>query len=792
MKPALSIAVRALAEHVLRGGDLNFTFMGAARPQEGIAGHRRVQSSRPEGYQREVPVACRIETPCFVLTISGRIDGVWATDDTVVVDEIKTTGQDLEVAATAENPVHWGQALIYAHMLAVERGLEAVTVQLTYYHLETGAIYELQRQEDRASLAAFFDTVVGRYLTWAQAVMDAGVARDASIRQLAFPFARYRPGQRDMAVAVYRAARDGRPLLVQAPTGIGKTMAAWFPAVKAVGAGLATRVFYLTARTTGRLVAEDALARLRAAGLRFRVLSLTAKDKICFCPEALCGPDECPYARGHFDRLGDARQAALATQALTRDTVETLSRAHHVCPFAFSLSLAGWVDGIIGDYNYVFDPRVHLRSLLEEAEGGRTLLLVDEAHNLVDRAREMYSAALHKRAVMDARRPVKTAAPALYRALGRINRAMAADRKRCVDQAEARVENAPPEELLARLLRGIRLAEAVLIRHPGVEWRQGLLDLYFAMLTFMRIAEGYDHRYVTFYTPQATDLQVRLFCLDPSPRLGATLAHCAAGVFFSATLSPMDYFAALFGLPAETARCVLPSPFPRHHLAVYAARGISTYFRDRTRTEAAVVETIGTVVNARPGNYLAFFPSYAYLEQIHAAFGRCWPQIATRCQTPQMGEAARDDFLAWLPATPCQARLGFAVMGGVFGEGIDLVGDRLAGAVVVGVGLPAICTEREQIRRHFQDRRGAGFDFAYRFPGINRVLQAAGRVIRSAADRGVVVLIDARYGRDEYRRLLPPHWQLRPVGRIDQLAAALAAFWGRMEAADGPPGDDGI
>jgi DNA excision repair protein ERCC-2 len=772
-RPEMAVAVRALAEQVLQSGDLSFHFLGAVRAQEGIAGHRRVQSSRPGGYEPEVPVSGRVDTADLVLRVGGRIDGVFDRDGIVVVEEIKTTLQPPQEAAAAENPVHWGQARLYAHLLAQERGLAQVGVQVTYYQIETGRLQEVRRIESRASLAAFFQAVVDRYLAWARRLMALRARRDAAIGPLAFPFGRFRPGQREMAVAVFRAARHGRPLMVQAPTGIGKTMGAWFPAVKAVGQGLVERVFFLTARTTGRLAAEEALARLRSAGLFFRVLSLTAKERICFAPQAVCGPEQCPFARGHFDRLGRALDAALGEEALTRERVEALARGHEICPFAFSLSLAGQVDGIIGDYNYVFDPRVRLGALFEADAGARTLLLVDEAHNLVDRGREMYSAAMGREAVSAVRREVKTAAATLYRSLGRVGRAITA----ALEADEAIVSQAAPEALLAELRGALRLGEAALIRHGDAPWRASLMDLYFQMLAFARVGDGFDRRYVTLATREAGDVQVRLFCLDPSPGLAATLAGCPAAVLFSATLAPMAYFTALFGLPPQTAHCRLPSPFPREHFGLFVLSSVSTCYRDRPHTAETVVEATGAVVQARTGNYLVFFPSYAYLEQIHAVFARRWPGVAVRCQTPGMADADREAFLDWFPETPRETRVGFAVMGGVFGEGIDLRGERLTGAVVVGVGLPAICPEREEIRRFFDGEGGAGFDFAYRFPGFNRVLQAAGRVIRSASDRGVVVLIDARYGRGAYRRLLPPHWQPRIVSRIHGLAEALAEFW---------------
>ncbi len=779
MKPELSIAVRTLAEHVLRSGDLHVAFLSPRRAQAGIAGHRRIQNARPGDYQAEVPVAGRVETERFVLHIAGRIDGVWPREDGLVVEEIKTTTQSLDPAP--DNPVHWGQAKIYAHLLAVARGLETVTVQLTYYHLDSGEILEIPRRLTAADLKSFFDAVVARYLEWAATVIDWRTRRDQSIRDIAFPFPRYRPGQREMAVAVYRAVRDGFPLLAQAPTGIGKTLAVWFPAVKAMGEGLIDRIFYLTARTTGRLVAQDALAHLRRAGLRFRTLSLTAKDKICFRPEAGCSAEICEFARGHYDRLNDALAAAFTVEALTREAVETLARAHQVCPFHLAMTLAEWVDAIIGDYNYIFDPRVRLKQFFEEEGAGRSLILVDEAHNLVDRAREMYSAELSTDDLHAVRTPLKTAAPSLDRALGRARRLLSAAAEDAPTNGVPRVSERPSEEVLDSLRRVLRLAETVLIRQTDAPWRMGLMECYFGVQAFLQVAEAYDGRYATFCRRIKKEARVRLFCIDPAPGLAETIGCAASAVFFSATLAPMDYFAAVLGLPKTVTRCQFPSPFDRGRLAVRVARRISTFYKDRAESVNQVAEAIVAVVTARPGNYLAFFPSYAYLELVHEVLGRNWPQIATRCQAPAMTDAERDAFLRWLPAAPEAARLGFAVMGGVFGEGIDLVGDRLTGAIVVGVGLPAIGPEREQIRRYYEGEQGRGFDFAYRYPGINRVLQAAGRVIRSAADRGVVALVDARFARADYRRLLPAYWTVDSVDDAGQLFDDLKKFWAQMD-----------
>ena len=775
VKPIVNVAVRTLVAFTLQSGDLELTFKGSRRAREGLRAHQKIQRARPAGYLPEVPVRHTLENERLVLEISGRIDGVFGDGAVTVIDEIKSTRRDLTTLEAHQNPVHWGQAKIYAWMYAACHGLSAIDAQLTYYHLETGRTLEIREGFDFDTLAAFGEALGAEFMAWAEHLERWRGRRDRSSRDLTFPFADYRTGQRQMAVNVYRAIHEGHPVLIQAPTGIGKTLGAVFPAVKAQGAGLTSGVFYLTARTTGQRAAEKALALLRDAGLAFKSLTLTAKDKLCPHPASACRPDECPRARGHYDRLKEARETAFEAMTLDRETLTRLAENHRVCPFEFSLDMALWTDMVIADYNYAFDPRVYLRRFFDE-DGADYTFLIDEAHNLVDRARTMFSAVIDKQRILDLRRELREAHPPLYRALGRINAWLARARRDCLAAGGTTATRDLPEELLPRLTHFSALAEKWLVKNIASAWRENLIQLYFDVFTFLRVAEQYDRAYATCYQGDDRDLTLELFCIDPARQLAEALARCRAAIFFSATLTPFDYFHTLFGGDVRARHLRLASPFPRRNLCLMIDGRISTYFRQRSQTAAAVVAALFELLRARPGNYLVFFPSYAYLKMVHAMFAEAHGEVDTIVQAARMDEPARDAFLARFGPSNSKTLVGFVVMGGIFGEGIDLAGDRLAGAVIVGVGLPGISLERDLIRDYFETHRGAGFDFAYRLPGFNRVLQAAGRVIRTSRDRGVVLLLDQRYGSHRYRELFPLEWHPVHLGPSRSVTSVVNRF----------------
>ncbi len=776
MKTQLAVGVRELVAHVLRCGDLTVEFTGASRAADAIRMHQRIQGARPPGYTPEVSISRRVETPEMALTVAGRIDGVFAALTVPVIDEIKTTRRSPVECLREENPLHWGQAKLYAFIYAAERGLEEVGVQLTYARLDTGETRETRRHFPVAELAAFFETVIGRYLEWAVHISAWQRQRDASIRGLPFPFDTYRPGQQEMVAAVARSLKPGGRIFIQAATGIGKTLAVLFPAVGSLADRTCDKLFYLTARTTGRLAAEKALEELRTRGLHLKSLTLTAKEKICVTPQAACRPEECEVARGHYDRLPAARRAMFASAAWTRAAVAEAAHRFRVCPFEFALDLSQWADVVVCDYNYAFDPKAYLRRFFQE-ETGDYIFLVDEAHNLVDRSREMFSAELHKTPFLDLRRSVKGTLPAVYRRLGRINSWMLAARRR-VEAAGAPIAESEAPEALYPLLRDfMAAAETWLEKNLKAPFREALLERYFEAGGFLRVAESFDASYAACSEASSDELRIKLFCMDPSRRIGEALNRCRSAVFFSATLSPLDYFKTV--LASESADALsLPSPFPVENLAVFVADRLSTYYRHRDRTAVEVARILDRLVRPHRGNYLLFFPSYRYLRLVLEAFRAAEPGIDIVVQEPGMGERQREEFLARFAADTPRPLAGFAVMGGIFGEGIDLVGTRLSGAAIVGVGLPPVGLERELIRAYFAEHLEKGFEYAYMYPGINRVLQAAGRVIRTETDRGVVLLIDQRYGSPHYRRLLPETW--RPVSIRDpaRFAEPLRAFWG--------------
>ena len=805
-KPVHTIPVRDLVEFVLRRGDLGGEreFVGSDRALAGIRGHQKIQRSRPTGYLTELPVEHRMETEEFTLLIRGRIDGLLITSQHVLLEEIKTVQGKWDHEA---DPLHWAQAKFYAFMHAQAAGLQELVLQLVYLELPAGRVTEFRRTIAFNELSDFFAATTAVYVDWLRERHHWCLARDAAIAALAFPFPEYRPGQRELAVAAYRTFAGGGRLFLAAPTGIGKTISTLFPAVKALGEGKLERIFYLTARTVGRAIAEKALGDLRRAGLKLRAVTLTAKEKVCVRDGHPCDPLTCPRALGYYDRVKPAIREALAREEITRAVLEAIGQQHQVCPFELSLDVSVWVDAIICDYNYVFDPQVYLRRHFAE-DGGAYGFLVDEAHNLVDRAREMFSAELDGREILDVKRAVAKAAPRCAKALAQLHAAMrklgnatevheesveASDpaveldlfpAKTAVIRNEADgVSTSPefPDSLIDPLETALDEAESWLVKNQPAAFREALLGLYFQMHAFRRTAELYDERFVTI-VESASAMKVRQFCLDPSRLLRKALARGKAAVFFSATLTPMDYYRTLLGGEPEDPVLQLASPFSPDNLAVLIQDRIQTHFKGRAESLGDVVEAIGTLVNSRRGNYLVYFPSYQYLNDTLQAFQRRHPSLPVLVQRPGMTEPERDAFLAAFSVEHGETLVGFAVLGGIFGEGIDLVGERLIGAVIVGVGLPQLCVERNLIRDYFQQQNAAGFEYAYTFPGMNRVLQAIGRVIRSETDRGVVLLIDARFNETRYRRLFPAWWKYLRVRHTDGLKEAIASFWNQPSA----------
>ena len=774
------VSVHRLVEFVLTAGDLTVGgFQKRDRAQAGIQGHKLVQRSRPVGYQTEVEVVYHVEESNPPLDVRGRIDGLFPSEVPIVIEEIKTTTMSLDLVDEEHNRLHWAQVQCYAYMYSHQHNLDRVCVHLTYYHLGSRREKTFERNFSFSELETFFNELIAAYLDWFRKICAWQIRRDQSIQQLNFPYDNYRPGQREMAVAVYKTIRANDRLYVQSPTGVGKTIATLFPAIKALGQGFVARIFYLTAKTPGRVVAEKALDDLRKAGMRFRSVTLTAKEKICFCPPVNCDPEICEFARDYFGKAKKALGEIDQHQAYSRQLIEEIARQYQICPFEFSLDLALWADCIICDYNYVFDPRVYLHRFFDFITEPY-VFLIDEAHNLPDRARSMFSAELEKSTVLELQRAIKPHLPDLAKKLSAINKILLEKRKICqVEEKMALVEYEPPEKLIKAVRDFSQKAEEWLVLNQAVEFRQGLLEFYFLCSNYLRAAEYFDTFYVSYFEREGqADLKAKLFCLDPAPMLAKPLERSQSTVFFSATLLPIDYFMKLLTGEADHPRQIFQSPFPVENVCLLIHNRISTKYAQRADSYAAVASTIETICSSHVGNYLVYFPSHAYLAAVLELLKERLPEEQLLIQDRSMTEEERDAFLSHFSANNHETLVGLAVMGGIFGEGIDLVGERLIGVVVVGVGIPQLGLERDLIKEYFDLQNHSGFTYAYQFPGFNRVQQATGRVIRTETDQGIIVLIDERFTHSRYRQLFPSHWSgVQVVKDTSELKDKLTRFW---------------
>lgn len=777
------LAVRMLVEEAMKCGDIDSRYVDQSTVYEGARAHRMLQKQMGDGYQKEVSLQMDTEVCGVKLRLFGRADGVIDHGDgSFTVDEIKTTTLPLE-KLSAQQDAHMAQAKCYAHML-LEKLTDKppeITIRLTYYQLESKETQRREWQFTPDEIRAFFTGLLDTYAVWLQFERDWLRLRDASIREMKFPFEKYREGQRDMAVAVYSAIYKEKRLYVQAPTGIGKTLSTLFPSIKALAEGGVERLFYLTAKTVTRTVAEDALRLMAEQGLRIKALTFRAKDKICFCEESICNPDYCPYAKGHYDRVNAALLDILnGEDIITPDIVSAYARKHSVCPHEYALDIALHADTIICDYNHIFDPRVYLKRFFADG-GGDYVFLIDEAHNLYDRVRDMYTAAIKKSEFLALRRALQdrnAAARRLKAALSAVDKHLLEKRKKLGTERRG-VDAALDEALVALLKQFIKDAEAWLAQeqHSGHPLQEEMLALYFATSAFIGISEEYGGHYTSITEVYGSEVTHTLFCLDPSSIIGARLLFARAAVLFSATLTPLPYYRRILGGTESDGMLALGSPFTRERLCLVAHRGISTKYLDREASIAPVAEAIHRVASQKRGNYIAYFPSYDYMRDIYAAFTERYPAIPTLLQEGGMSEDERSAFLARFDGESDQALLGFCVLGGIFSEGIDLKGSRLIGSIIVGVGLPRISLRQDLVREYFDRTENAGFDYAYVFPGMNKVLQAAGRVIRTEEDYGVVALIDSRFATEKYRALYPPHWAHMQYARNnEELGDTLQAF----------------
>ncbi len=774
--------MRELCEAALKSGDLSFGGFEASKMLAGSAAHRLLQRDGGACYESEVSVSYTHDTDFATLEIGGRMDGlITGPDGAVIIDEIKTISSGIADIAEDDNPEFWGQVKCYAYIYCVDKDLGDISVRLTYFSHLTKDIKRFVKKISRCELEIFFNALLDFYIKRLRTVSQWRAVRDASIKNLEFPFGGYRKGQRDMAVFVYKAIKSKTTIFAEAPTGTGKTAAALFPAIKAMGESFGAKIFYLTAKNITRGIAEMSVNIMRSGGLKIKTLTITAKDKACPRVPRECDPMICPLAAGYYDRLNGAIDDIFQNDDFNFETISAYAHKHSLCPFEFSLDLSLLGDIIICDYNYLFDPRVYLRRYFEEGPGDYCFL-IDEAHNLVERAREMYSAELSGPVINSVRRQLRKNAPSLYKKFSKIIKIFKNFGAAFGDSKDFISETSPPEELISAI-GGI--ADAMRDYFAGAEDKESIaeevLELFFDFLSFIRISELYSETHLCCYYKEKSSARVKLFCLNPAPHIARAVKLGRAAVFFSATLSPIDYFVKILGGSDKTPYIKLRPPFDEKNLCVLSELNIQTRYSRREQSYRAIAELIKETALARKGNYLVFFPSYAYLNSVLEELNLSPPEgCRIIVQQPAMSEAAREEFLSNFGEGALEdgGVTGLAVMGGVFGEGIDLCGERLSGAVIVGVGLPQVSKERELISAYFEAKNLCGFDFAYVYPGINRVLQAAGRVIRTETDRGIVLLIDSRFGETKYRKLLPDNWKRGAlVNGAADARRALENFW---------------
>jgi DNA excision repair protein ERCC-2 len=741
------VAVRALCEFTAKQGDLDLRFTPSPTAQEGIAGHAVVASRRGEHYRSEVS----LEGDWGPLHVRGRADGY--DPDRNLLEEVKTYRGQFTSVPDNHRHLAWAQLRVYGHLLCTELDLADVNLALVYFDIGSQQETVLSETRTRAELAVLFDDQCRRFVAWAERELAHRAARDAALTALRFPHADFRPGQRQLAEAIFRANAGKRSLLAQAPTGIGKTIGTLFPVLKAAPTQDLDKVFFLAAKTPGRQLALDAAATLKAGGtLPLRVLELSARDKACEHRDKACHGESCPLAKGFYDRLPAAREAATNADMLDRAALRAIGLAHDVCPYYLGSEMVRWSDVVVGDYNYWFDGGAMLYALALD-RGWKVSVLADEAHNLVSRARSMYTASLQRGGLRTAR---AVAPPALHKPLDKVKRAWTEVSKSA--SLPYQVLDALPD----KFLNPLQAAASAITEHMAafpVPLDAELQDFYFAALQFGRLAESFgEHSLFDVTRDNERDTTLCIRNVVPAPFLGPRFAYAHSTTLFSATLSPWHYFADLLGMPADTAWIDVDSPFSASQLDVHVAHGISTRYQERAGSLAPIATLMAEQYHTRPGNYLAFFSSFDYLQQVADRFEQAHPDIPVWRQARRMSEPERADFLARF--APGGRGIGFAVLGGSFGEGVDLPGERLIGAFVATLGLPQLNPVNEQLRQRMQAMFGAGYDYTYLYPGMQKVVQAAGRVIRTEQDRGVVWLIDDRFARADVKALLPAWWHV--------------------------------
>lgn len=784
-KPQIVISVRNLVEFLLVSGDIDDRHGGGLKSEAMNAGsriHRKLQRSAGLEYHAEVPLKFTIDFDKYELALEGRADGIiydfdeeLGPDSDVTVDEIKGMYKDV-TKMKAPIDVHIAQAKVYAYIFACQNKLKNIKVHMTYVNMYTEEIKSFVEPIDFEDLEQWFMDLVNQYKPWTDYLYNHRIERQQSIKELTFPY-EYRAGQKKTIADVYTALIRNKTMFLQAPTGTGKTLATIYPAVQATGQDYSDKIFYLTAKASTGLVALEAFNLLNNRGYKGKTVVITAKDKMCPLEERHCNPVDCPYAKGHFDRVNDAVYELLMQDGTyDRERLIEWAKDHRVCPFEMCLDVSNWVDNIICDYNYVFDPNVYLKRFFAEGIRGDYIYLVDEAHNMVDRAREMYSETIVKEEVLQAKNILKKYSKKIEKRLERCNRDLLVYKRSC----EKVLVLEECEIFLMSLINAASAIEELLEDEVEIEERDVVLDFYFKVKNFIDISDCLDDHY-RIYCDYADngDFRIHLYCVDPSIQLQQRIDKADSCIYFSATLLPIQYYRPLLCNDEDVYMVCTPSVFDPENRLLCIADDVTTKYTRRTKSEyEKYANYIEEIVSKRQGNYMVFFPSYKVMEDVGEIFEKVWGvKYDIIYQSSGMTEEEREAFLTEFYEGRDRSLIGFCVMGGIFAEGIDLTNERLIGSIIVGLALPQVCNEMEIIREYFQEAGRDGFSFAYLYPGYNKVIQAAGRVIRTVNDRGIIALLDERFANSYYRNCIPPDWQDYKICNLDKIGEMTNLFW---------------
>jgi DNA excision repair protein ERCC-2 len=770
------ISVKELVTFIHRGGDLTSEFKSNARAKQGTECHAYLQDKYTASDQKEVFVKHTHETSHHQLTLSGRIDGVLLRDNETIIEEIKSTTVSLDLMKEDSRPEHLAQAKLYAYLYLLNQEQKAITVHLTYIHVSTYETKTIRKRYNQTQLQRFFEDTILQYTTWLEIYETHQKNRNQSIEGLVFPFDSYREGQYQFMGAVYQNFIQQGILYSIAPTGIGKTIAALYSSLKTLDKK-SDKLFYLTAKNQGKKIVIDTLNLLKKKGLDCKSVVLHSKEAMCLMDTVDCDPDICPYAKGYFERERDAlTDIFVHDDVYDRPLIKQYGEYHKICPHEFSLSIASLSDVVVCDYNYAFDPRVHLIRFFEE-HFYTPKLLIDEAHNMVDRSRMMYSASLQRSSLLMLKEALKGFDKELFAAVGAILKVVNAY------LVNHQLEKNPFYHqldndliLLEKIDFCVIQLEKLLVENKRFKTRKDVLNVYFELLQYRRISEFYDEHYRFFIEYVLDDIIVTQKCFNAAHYIEETIEeHSEGAVFFSATLEPIDYYVDL--ITNKNGQTIsIPSPFDPSHLGLFIEGRTSTRYRDRDRSITPIIDSIYAMVEAKKGNYIVFFPSYYYMSQVLELFDSTG--YHTVIQERNMSYGARQDLLDTFSETHDQSTIGFFVLGGSFSEGIDYVGDLLHGVLIVGVAFPMFNKENELLRAYFEQTGHDGFHYAYTYPGMNKVIQAVGRVIRTEEDKGVAILFDDRYLHSVYQNLFPAHWvDVKPLKNKMYLIDVLKDFW---------------